>query len=98
MYILRIWFLISLDQTLNVIFNRSYFLIFKFPNFHLQNYSPRFSHQYGSQPDPLKIKELFINCLCSVLWDSLPEVVRMSPSMGSFKLSVKRILFLIHTD
>jgi len=60
--------------------------------FHIHNYFTRFSHQYRSHPARLKIKQLSINCLGPVLWNSLPEVIRKSPSMGSFKLSVKKFI------
>src|SRR6218665_68578 len=60
--------------------------------FHIHNYFTRFSHQYRSHPSRLKIKQLSINCLGPVLWNSLPEVIRKSPSMGSFKLSVKKFI------
>ena len=60
--------------------------------FQIHNYFTRFSHQYRSYPARLKIKQLSINCLGPVLWNSLPEVIRKSPSMGSFKLSVKEFI------
>src|SRR6218665_2199778 len=60
--------------------------------FHIHNYFTHFSHQYRSHPARLKIKQLSINCLGPVLWNSLPEVIRKSPSMGSFKLSVKKFI------
>src|SRR6218665_3560972 len=50
--------------------------------FHIHNYFTRFSHQYRSHQARLKIKQLSINCLGPVLWNSLPEVIRKSPSMG----------------
>ena len=58
--------------------------------FHIHNYFTRF--QYRSHPAHLKIKQLSITCLGPVLWNSLPEVIRKSPSMGSFKLSVKKYI------
>src|SRR6218665_975617 len=51
--------------------------------FHIHNYFTRFSHQHRSHPARLKIKQLYINCLGPVLWNSLPEVIRKSQSMGS---------------
>src|SRR6218665_1591439 len=77
----------------------AYFLVFKFPKgiSHSLLFT-RFSHQYRSHPARLKIKQLSINCLGPVLWNSLPEVIRKSPSMGSFKLSVKNSSFLINTE
>src|SRR6218665_3395707 len=55
-------------------------------------YFTRFSHQYRSHPARLKIKQLSINCLGPVLCNSLPEVIRKSLSMCSFKLSVKKFI------
>ena len=49
--------------------------------FHIHNYLTRFPHQYRSHSARLKIL-LSINCLGPVLWNSLPEVIRKSPSMG----------------
>src|SRR6218665_405849 len=60
--------------------------------FHIHNYFIRFSHQYRSHPARLKIRQLSINSLGPVLWNSLAEVIKKSPSMGSFKLSVKKFI------
>src|SRR6218665_2403516 len=75
-------------QTYNTYINTNihFFLTYINTNIH------RFSHQYRSHPACLKIKQLSINCLGPVLWNSLPEVIRKSPSMGSFKLSVKKFI------
>ena len=43
----------------------------------------------------LKMKQLSISCLGPVLWNSVPEEIRKSPSMGSFKLSIKNHFWYI---
>jgi len=48
---------------------------------HIHNYFTRFSHQHKSHPAHLKIKQLSITSLGPVLWNSLSEVTRKSPSM-----------------
>src|SRR6218665_390459 len=62
--------------------------------FHIHNYFTRFSHQYRSHPALLKIKQLSINCLGPVLWNSPPQVIRKSPSSSQLKNSS----FLISTE